>query len=107
MVRRGMGRERLQRGAYLRPRRHSDWKDSSSGNVRQSLLRRRQEKPVVHGRQPVSVFALCRDGRRGGGLVAPKPSYPPSPPPAFGLKVMGDNGLAADLVRDQIGRAHV
>src|SRR5258708_2178683 len=65
-----MGGRRLQRGARIRARRHAHRQDSSSGNVRESLFRWRQEKPALHGRQPVALRRLRGCPGRPDALTA-------------------------------------
>src|SRR5207245_4497946 len=73
-----MGGRRLQRGARVRARRQAHWQDSSSGNVRKPLFWRRQEKPTVHGRKPVSLRGVRRDPGRPDALT--KCWHPPGGP---------------------------
>src|SRR4029077_8873261 len=54
----------------LRSRRHAHWQNSSSGILREPLLRRRQEKPPLHGCQPVSLRRLRGDRGSAVALTA-------------------------------------
>src|SRR5712692_11327675 len=78
-----MGGRRLPRRACFRARRQAHWQDSSSGNVRKPLLWRRQKKPTVHGRKPVSLRRVRRDPGRPDALT--KCWHPPGGPSSFGF----------------------
>ena len=47
---------------------HDDRPYRAAGALRQSLLRRAQAQPAVHGGQPVALFDLCQYRGRGGRL---------------------------------------
>ena len=56
-----VGRRGRGRGRRLRARRQDDRPHHAAGALRQSLFRRHQAQPPVHGGEPVDLFALCRD----------------------------------------------
>jgi hypothetical protein len=64
LVRGWMGCGGVQRSARIRARWHTHRQNPSSGNLRESLFRRRQEKPPVYGGQPVALRTVCC--HRGG-----------------------------------------
>jgi gluconolactonase len=67
---RGLGRRRLRRRARVRARRHTDRPHQAARDLRQSLLRRHQAQPTLHGRLAVALFGLRRDPRRPHHLRA-------------------------------------
>ena len=70
LVGRGMGGRKLQRRTRLCSRRNAHRQNSSAGVVRQHLLRRREEKPPVHGVEPVSLCSVRGDRGRAVALKA-------------------------------------
>ena len=68
LERRRMGSRRLQRRTRLRARRYTHWQDSLAGNLREPLLRRRQEEPAIDDRQPIALCSLCQHGGRRDAL---------------------------------------
>ena len=83
LVRLGHGRSRTRRRRGVRPRRRHDRPHRAARALRQSLLRRLEAQPPVHGREPVDLRALCEHARRAGRISphAPlKPHFTPSFP---------------------------
>ncbi len=66
----GLGRARLRRRALLQPCRRAARADPSARGVRKLLLRRSQEEPAVHGRNPLVVQRLRRGARNPAALTA-------------------------------------
>src|SRR5690606_41879614 len=61
-------RPRARRRRGVRARRRHDRSHRAAGALRQSLLRRRQAQPPVHGREPVDLCALRQQDRKSTRL---------------------------------------
>src|SRR5437660_1472681 len=61
---------RLRRRARVQPRRSANRPHSAAGSVRQSVFRRPQARPPVHGCEPVALSAPSRNTRRCSRLNA-------------------------------------
>src|ERR1700751_5355508 len=68
MVRSRMGSGKFQWRARVRSGRHTHWQNPSTRNVCQSMFRRREEEPAIHGREPVALLRLRRDRGCAGAL---------------------------------------
>ena len=65
-----VGRSRVRRRALLQPRGRAARSDPSARVMREPLLRRGQEEPAVHDRQPLALQRVRR-GARGPGALTP------------------------------------
>src|SRR3981081_4649865 len=65
----GYGRSRTRRRRGVCPRRRHDRPHRAARALRQSLLRRLEAQPPVHGREPVDLRALCQHPGRAGRIV--------------------------------------
>ena len=68
VVRLGHGRSRTRRRRGVRARRRHDRPHRAARALRQSLLRRLEAQPAVHGREPVDLRAVCEHAGRAGGI---------------------------------------
>ena len=77
VVRLGHGRSRTRRRRGLRARRRDDRPHRAARALRQSLLRRAEAQPAVHGREPVDLRAVREHAGRARGIAwrAPYPFF--------------------------------
>ena len=87
-------------GADHRAGRAADRDDSSAGDLRQRLLRRREAQPAVHGGQPVALRGLCRGtGRHVGTGAAPATALTTASPAAIAARAAGPRASAGTSAR--------
>ena len=76
----GMGDPELDGVVVFAPDGNTDRPHRAAGALRQSVFRRLEAQPAVHGREPVDLRAVCEHAGRAGGIGPPaRPSAPAYP----------------------------